>query len=284
MDLAYTPEQERLRQQLRAYFTGLMTPEVRAALTAPEGEYGNGEAYRQVVRQLGRDGWLALSLAAGVRGPRRVPARPAHLHRRGGHRRGARAVPDDQHGGPDDHALRHPGAEGGLPAPDRRRRDPLLDRLLRAGGGHRSGRAAHPGGPGRRRLRHQRPEDVDQPDPYADYVWLACRTDPEAPRHKGLSILIVPTAAAGLLLDAGAHDRRDHHQRHLLLRRPGARLRPGRRREPGLAADHQPAQPRAGRPDLGGPGPVGAARGDATGPAPPSWPAASASSTPNGCS
>ena len=31
----------------------------------------------------------------------------------------------------------------------------------------------------------------------ADYVWLACRTDPEAPRHKGLSILIVPTAAPG---------------------------------------------------------------------------------------
>jgi alkylation response protein AidB-like acyl-CoA dehydrogenase len=32
---------------------------------------------------------------------------------------------------------------------------------------------------------------------YADYVWLACRTDPEAPRHKGLSILIVATSAAG---------------------------------------------------------------------------------------
>jgi alkylation response protein AidB-like acyl-CoA dehydrogenase len=32
---------------------------------------------------------------------------------------------------------------------------------------------------------------------YADYVWLACRTDPEAPRHKGLSILVVPTDAPG---------------------------------------------------------------------------------------
>ena len=30
MDLTYTPGQERLRQQLRAYFTGLMTPDVRA--------------------------------------------------------------------------------------------------------------------------------------------------------------------------------------------------------------------------------------------------------------
>src|SRR5258708_28545862 len=32
---------------------------------------------------------------------------------------------------------------------------------------------------------------------YADYVWLACRTDADAPRHKGLSILIVATDAAG---------------------------------------------------------------------------------------
>ena len=32
---------------------------------------------------------------------------------------------------------------------------------------------------------------------YADYVWLACRTDPDLPRHKGLSIILVPTDAPG---------------------------------------------------------------------------------------
>jgi alkylation response protein AidB-like acyl-CoA dehydrogenase len=32
---------------------------------------------------------------------------------------------------------------------------------------------------------------------YADYVWLACRTDPDALRHKGLSIIMVPTDADG---------------------------------------------------------------------------------------
>jgi alkylation response protein AidB-like acyl-CoA dehydrogenase len=32
---------------------------------------------------------------------------------------------------------------------------------------------------------------------YADYVWLAARTDPAARKHKGLSILIVPTSAPG---------------------------------------------------------------------------------------
>ena len=61
MHLTYTPGQERLGQELRAYFAGLMTDEVRAALASADGEYGTGDAYRQVVRQLGRDGWLALS-------------------------------------------------------------------------------------------------------------------------------------------------------------------------------------------------------------------------------
>src|SRR6202022_351434 len=63
MRIAYTPEQERLRRELRGYFGTLMTPEVRAALAPPvggDGDYGDGQAYRQVVRQLGRDGWRAL--------------------------------------------------------------------------------------------------------------------------------------------------------------------------------------------------------------------------------
>jgi 3-oxocholest-4-en-26-oyl-CoA dehydrogenase alpha subunit len=32
---------------------------------------------------------------------------------------------------------------------------------------------------------------------YADYIWLAVRTDPDAKKHKGISILIVPTSAPG---------------------------------------------------------------------------------------
>ncbi|WP_030752333.1 acyl-CoA dehydrogenase family protein [Streptomyces griseus] len=31
----------------------------------------------------------------------------------------------------------------------------------------------------------------------ADWIWLACRTDPGAPPHRGISILLVPTAAPG---------------------------------------------------------------------------------------
>ncbi|WP_329120208.1 acyl-CoA dehydrogenase family protein [Streptomyces sp. NBC_01465] len=31
----------------------------------------------------------------------------------------------------------------------------------------------------------------------ADWIWLACRTDTEAPKHKGISIVLVPTDAPG---------------------------------------------------------------------------------------
>ncbi|MCX4824269.1 acyl-CoA dehydrogenase family protein [Streptomyces sp. NBC_01142] len=31
----------------------------------------------------------------------------------------------------------------------------------------------------------------------ADWIWLACRTDPEAPKHKGISIILVPTDVPG---------------------------------------------------------------------------------------
>ena len=44
----------------------------------------------------------------------------------------------------------------------------------------------------------------------ADYIWLACRTDPEAAKHKGISILIVDTTDPGyswtpIILSDGAH-------------------------------------------------------------------------------
>ncbi|MFE9120730.1 acyl-CoA dehydrogenase family protein [Streptomyces sp. NPDC007172] len=31
----------------------------------------------------------------------------------------------------------------------------------------------------------------------ADWIWLACRTDPDAPKHQGISIILVPTGAPG---------------------------------------------------------------------------------------
>ena len=60
MRIAYSEAQEELRRELRGYFEKLMTPQRRAALTSSDGEIGEGDAYRDVVRQMGADGWLAL--------------------------------------------------------------------------------------------------------------------------------------------------------------------------------------------------------------------------------
>ena len=82
----------------------------------------------------------------------------------------------------------------------------------------------------------------------ADYIWLAVRTNPDAPKHKGISILAMSTDSPGLLVEPHRHRGRRPDHGHLLLRRPRAGRPTGGGRERGLADDHHPAQPRARRP------------------------------------
>jgi alkylation response protein AidB-like acyl-CoA dehydrogenase len=56
MFIDLTPEQRALRLEVRDYFTQLMTPELRQQLRGKEG----GDNFRNVVRQIGKDGWLAV--------------------------------------------------------------------------------------------------------------------------------------------------------------------------------------------------------------------------------
>ncbi len=58
---------------------------------------------------------------------------------------------------------------------------------------------------------------------YADYVWLACRTDPDAPKHRGLSMIIVPTDGRRLLVHARPHHVRPDDERDVLRGRTRAR-------------------------------------------------------------
>jgi len=198
MRIAYTPEQERLRRELRAYFGGLMTPEVRAALSPPgngDGDYGDGQAYRQVVRQLGRDGWLALGW-------------PQEHGGRGGTMLDQLIFTDE-------------AAVARVPVPfltintvgptimrfgTPAQRAFYLPRIA-AGEIHFSiGYSEPEAGTDLASLRTTARRDGDDYVidgqkmwtsliQYADYVWLACRTG--ADRHKGLSIIIVPTSAEG---------------------------------------------------------------------------------------
>jgi alkylation response protein AidB-like acyl-CoA dehydrogenase len=198
MRIAYTPEQERLRRELRDYFGQLMTDEVRAGLAdSAESDYGDGDAYRAVVRQLGADGWLALSW-------------PQEYGGRGG-------TMLDQLIFTDEAAI----ARVPVPFLTINTVGPTIMRFgtpeqksfylpkIAAGEIHFSIGYSEPGaGTDLASLRTTAVRDGDEYVidgqkmwtsliQYADYVWLACRTDPDAPRHKGLSIVIVPTSAAG---------------------------------------------------------------------------------------
>ena len=197
MRLEYTPEQQRLQGQLREYFAGLMTPRLREALADPEGDYGDGVAYREVVRQLGKDGWLTLGWPVEHGGGGRTPM--------------------------DQLIFADEAATAGVPVPfltvytvgptimrygTPQQREEYLPKIA-AGEIHFSiGYSEPEAGTDLASLHTRAVRDGDDYVingqkmwtsliRYADYVWLACRTDPEAPRHKGLSILIVPADAAG---------------------------------------------------------------------------------------
>ena len=49
-------EQVALRAELREYFNGLMTPERKEAVRG----YESGKAYKEIIRQMGQDGWLTI--------------------------------------------------------------------------------------------------------------------------------------------------------------------------------------------------------------------------------
>ena len=60
------------------------------------------------------------------------------------------------------------------------------------------------------------------------YVFLITNTDPEAPKHKSLTMFLVPLDSAGHRHPGHPHRRRRPHQHRLLQRRPGRRQIPTR--------------------------------------------------------
>ncbi|MFC6010040.1 acyl-CoA dehydrogenase family protein [Nocardia lasii] len=56
MFIDLTAEQRRLRDELRSYFADLVTPAEAAAMSVDR----HGDTYREVVRRMGRDGWLGV--------------------------------------------------------------------------------------------------------------------------------------------------------------------------------------------------------------------------------
>jgi alkylation response protein AidB-like acyl-CoA dehydrogenase len=196
MHLDFTPEQQSLRQEIRRYWQELFTPEMRARFDAEHEEMG-GPVFREIVRRMGEDGWLAIGWPEEHGGQGRTTLEQFifwdETHR-------ARAPlpfigvctigPTLMQFGTEEQKRSYlPGlARGELifgmgytESASGTDLASLQTRAIREGDEYV--------------IRGQKLFTTHAHD--AEYIWLAARTDPEAPKHKGISILIVPTDAPG---------------------------------------------------------------------------------------
>jgi hypothetical protein len=192
MYIAYPPDLEQLQALLREYFGSLLTPDERAT-----GEIESPERNAELRRQLGTDGWLGLGWPKEYGGQGRSAFEQFVFFDEA--RRAGAPVPmlalntvgptlmrygtQEQKdfflprilSGEIDFAIGYtePGAGTDLAA--------LQTKAVRDGGSYViSGQKIFTSG-----------------GAYSDYIWLAVRTDPTLAKHKGLSIIIVPTTAPG---------------------------------------------------------------------------------------
>ena len=80
---------------------------------------------------------------------------------------------------------------------------------------------------------------------HSTHVFLITRTDPTLPKHKGLTMFLVPTSSPGLRAAAAAHHRRRDHQHQLLQRHPALGPVPHRGGQQRLVHPARPAGRRA---------------------------------------
>jgi alkylation response protein AidB-like acyl-CoA dehydrogenase len=193
--LAYTEEQEQLRAELRDYYNRLLTPEVEAELTHAR---GIGPAVRRVVRQMGQDGWLGLGWPKEWGGQGRS-AIEQFVWFDESMRAGAPVPmltintvgPTIMHfGTPEQKAHFLPKILGGEIAF-------CIGYTEPGAGTDLAGLATTATRDGDEYIvRGQKVFTSLAGD--ADYIWLAARTDPEAKKHKGISIFAVPMDTPGI--------------------------------------------------------------------------------------
>ena len=194
MHIAYTPEQEALRKELRHYFADLMTPEVSAA--AFRGDTGD-PACLEAVRQMGRDRWLGAGWPEAYGGRGFGPVEQ-FIFMDESWRAGA----------PTPFLSINTVGQTIMQFGSQEQKDFFLPKIL-AGELHFSIGYTEPGaGTDLASLTTKAVRDGDEwvingqkiytsLASYADYIWLAARTDPDAPKHRGITIFAVPTTDPG---------------------------------------------------------------------------------------
>jgi len=200
MYIDYTPEQKALRDELKAYFSQLITPEIREKIRNNEGGGLSGEIYKQIIRQMAKDNWLAVGWPKEY-GGQGLSAMEQLIFFQEARLAGA-PIPFVTLNtvGP---ALMEHGSEA--------HKAKFLPGIA-SGKTHFAIGYSEPGAG--TDLASLKTSAVRDGDDYvingtkvftsgaegADYIWLAVRTDADAPKHKGISIFIVDTKAPGFSL------------------------------------------------------------------------------------
>jgi alkylation response protein AidB-like acyl-CoA dehydrogenase len=194
MYLEETVEQQELRAELRTYFGKLLTDDVRRALdTETEG----GEVFRSIVRQMGKDGWLGIGWPKEFGGQGRPATDQFIFFNEVQRARAPFPFVTLNTVGP---MLMSHGTE--------EQKNFFLSGILAGQINCAIGYTEPEAGTDLASLRTRAVLDGDEwtingnkvftsGADQADYIWLAARTDPDAPKHKGISIFLVPTSTPG---------------------------------------------------------------------------------------
>ncbi|HMZ13080.1 MAG TPA: acyl-CoA dehydrogenase family protein [Mycobacterium sp.] len=206
MYIELTPEQRHLQGELRQYFSNLISAEERAEMEVDR----HGKAYRAIIKRMGSDGKLGVGWPKEYGGHGFGPVEQSIFVNEAARADVPLPAVTLQTVGP---TLQEYGTEA--------QKKKFLPAIL-AGEVHFAIGYSEP--EAGTDLASLRTSAVRQGDEYivngqkiwttgghdADYVWLACRTDPDAVKHKGISILIVDTTDPGyswtpIILSDGAH-------------------------------------------------------------------------------
>ncbi|MER6605466.1 acyl-CoA dehydrogenase family protein [Streptomyces sp. NPDC000927] len=207
MHLAYTPEQQQLRAELRAYFAELVPENAFVRHTDPAAQK---KFYRETIRRLGADGRLGAGWPVEYGGSGLSPR--------------------------EQFIFFDEAAQAGVPLPlmalntvgptimqfgtDEQKRY-FLPKILSGEIDFAIGYSEPDAGTDLAALRTRAVRDGDTyvvngqkiwttNGDTADWIWLAVRTDPDAPPHRGITMLLVPTTDPGytctLINTLASHD------------------------------------------------------------------------------
>jgi 3-oxocholest-4-en-26-oyl-CoA dehydrogenase alpha subunit len=198
MYLDFTEEQKTLRKEIRQYYRDLFTPELRKELDVEMDECG-GPVYREVVRRMGADGWLGIGWPKKYGGQGRSAIEQFIFWDETYRARAPLPIIPVNTIGP---AIMQFGTE--------EQKAEYLPKILRGELFFAVGYTEPSAGTDLFSLKTRAVRDgdeyvIDGQKVYTthahdcEYIWLAARTDPNAPKkHKGISIILVPTNAPGV--------------------------------------------------------------------------------------